>query len=598
MPHATVPPHRALLLLIALLVPLLAACAGSGAPATGTSTAASAAASTASDTTAASASAAPAESAAASTAAPSVAGSTGGKVLRVHVGTYPDVVDPQKSSFANEINILSLNYEGLTKLDKDLKAVPAAAEKWEFNDSGDVITFTLRSGLTYSDGSPLTAENFRYAVERTCDPKTAGEYQSILFEIVGCADWASTPVTDTAAYDAGRANLAQGVEAPDERTLVLRLTNPAPYYTYVAALWVMYPAKQELIEAGGEDWWKDPANQIGNGPFKLVQMAEDQLDRLEANTNYWEGRPKLDGLEFVYIGDSSVALEAYRAGQLDVFTVEPSQIPALKSDPALSKELMIYTAASTAGWGFNLNLEPFNDKKVREAFAYAIDRQTYCDVIRNGDCVPALSWIPEGVAGSIQTDAYSYDPEKARQALAESSYGGPESLPPIKLSYNSDDPATQPRIEWIAGQLRENLGIEAQLDPIDGTTLVNMRKSNETYPQACLFCANWNQDYPDPQNWMSVYWRSNATGATRVGYKSAEFDALVNQADVELDPAKRAELYQQASQVLVDDLPTAFMYHLANVFLVKPELTGYTQTVGDSSYPGQWGSWLTLDLNR
>ncbi|HQY31664.1 MAG TPA: ABC transporter substrate-binding protein, partial [Thermomicrobiales bacterium] len=115
-----------------------------------------------------------------------------GKILRVHQVTDPDVVDPQKSSFTNEIAILALNYEGLTRLDSDGNTVPAAAESWEFNADGTVLTFHLRAGLTYSDGSPLTAERFRYAVERTCDPNTAGEYQSILFEIKGCAEFAGS----------------------------------------------------------------------------------------------------------------------------------------------------------------------------------------------------------------------------------------------------------------------------------------------------------------------------------------------------------------------------------------------------------------------
>ena len=140
---------------------------------------------------------------------------TNDKVLRIHQITYPDVFDPQKSSFTNEIDILALAYEGLTRLDDKLETVPAAAESWEFNDDATQITFHLRDGLKFSDGSPLTAENFRYAVERTCDPNTAGQYQSILFEIKGCAEFAGlnsagegTPVAvDQAAYDQAKANL-------------------------------------------------------------------------------------------------------------------------------------------------------------------------------------------------------------------------------------------------------------------------------------------------------------------------------------------------------------------------------------------------------
>jgi oligopeptide transport system substrate-binding protein len=510
----------------------------------------------------------------------------------------PDVVDPQKSSITNEIAILSLNYEGLTKLNSDLKPAPAAAESWQFNEAGDVITFTLRDNLKYSDGSPLTSENFRYAIERTCDPNTAGQYQFILAEIQGCAEFSSAAITDTAALEAGRRMLnEQGVQTPDEQTLVLNLTNPAPYFPYIAGLWVMYPAKQELIEAGGENWWKDAKNQIGNGPFQLTQYNEGQLATFKANENYWEGRPKLDGIEYVYQGDTAIAQEAYRAGQLDIIQPDPSQITAIREDPQLKEQLLTYGGANTFAMGFNLNKEPFNDKKVREAFAYAFDRDTFCNVIRNGDCVPAYSWIPEGVGGHIDTDAYKFDPAKAKQALAESSYGGPDKLPPIKFSYNADDPSVTPRWEWLANQLREHLGVNVTLDPQEGKAINAARKSNETYPQWYSFATNWFQDYPDPQNWLSTYWNSNSF-AKRIGYKNEQLDALMRQADTTLDPAKREELNKQANQILIDDLPAPFGYSEANVFLVKPEVTGYKTTSADSEIPGQWGSLLTLDVNR
>src|SRR5215210_6861699 len=168
----------------------------------------------------------------------------GGKVLRVMQDTYPDVVDPQKSSYAVEIAVLALPYEGLTRLDTNQETVPAAAESWEYNEDATQITFHLREGLKYSDGSPLTAENFRYAVERTCDPVTAGEYQGILFEIAGCADFAGLALDEegnTREYSPEEYELARsalGVTAVDDRTLQIDLSNQAPYYHTVAALWV------------------------------------------------------------------------------------------------------------------------------------------------------------------------------------------------------------------------------------------------------------------------------------------------------------------------------------------------------------------------
>jgi ABC-type oligopeptide transport system substrate-binding subunit len=530
-----------------------------------------------------------------------------GKVLRIHQTTYPDIADPQKSSFTSEIELLSLNYEGLTKLDENLNTVPAAAESWEFNEDGTVLTFHLRQGLKYSDGSPLTAENYRYAIERTCDPNTAGQYQAILFEIKGCAEFAGsltapevgegTPAAevDPAAYETTKAAL--GAKVIDDNTLELTLTNPAPYYPTIASLWVFYPAKKELIEQGGDDWWKDPTLQIGNGPFQMTDLAEEQQATFVANENYWGGRAKLDGIEIVYQGESAVALEAYRSGDLDIMQVDPQQIPEIQADTELASQMVSYPTASSYGLGFNLTTEPFTDLKVRQAFSMAFDRETYCAVVRNGDCSPTLSWIPTGLPGSIESDKYGFDPEAAKAALAESGYGGPDGLPEIKLFYNSDDAANTARAEWIAGQYRDILGVTITLEPTEGTALTALRKEPSTFPQL-LLTNNWIQDYPDPQNWLSVYFKCDAVFAQRFGYCNPEFDTLVTQADQSFDQAQRLELYQQAGQILVEDIPMAFLYNLSNVVLVKPSVTGYTATAVDAEWPGQFGSLLTVDKSE
>ena len=524
-----------------------------------------------------------------------------GKVLRVHHTTYPDDFDPQKSSFTNEIDILALAYEGLTKLNDAQETVPAAAESWEYNEDATSISFTLREGLQYSDGSPLTADNFRYAVQRTCDPRTAGEYQSILFEIVGCAEFAGLAGDDPANpaeftdEEWQAAADALGVTVVDDLTLQIDLTNPAPYYHTIAYMWVFYPVKQEIVEADPDAWWQDAANHIGNGPFNITEIVEEQLISFEASDTYWEGRPLLDGIEYIYQGESAVALEAYINGDVDIMQVDPSQIPQIQADPALAEEMLSYPTASSYTLSMNLVQEPFNDLKVREAFAYAFDRETYCAVIRNGDCTPSLSWIPEGILGSIETDQFAFDPEAAVQALAESSYGGPEGLPPIQLYYNSDDSANTARAEWVAGQYRDVLGVEVELMPTEGTALVDLRKSPETFPQL-LLPGGWIQDYPDPQNWLSVYYKCDSTFAQRFGYCNEEFDALVSEADVLTDPAERGPLYEQASQILVDDQPGPFIYNLANVVMIKPYVTGFTETPSEAEWPGSLSSLMTLDI--
>ncbi|MGI8643596.1 MAG: peptide ABC transporter substrate-binding protein [Thermomicrobiales bacterium] len=527
----------------------------------------------------------------------------GGKVLRVHQTTYPDVFDPQKSSFTNEIDILALAYEGLTKLDENQETVPAAAESWEFNDDATQITFTLREDLQYSDGSPLTAENFRYAVERTCDPNTAGQYQSILFEIVGCEAFASLGTDDEGEivefsdedYEAARDEL--GVSTPDEQTLVIDLVAPAPYYATIAYMWVFYPVKQEIAEANPEDWWQDAENHIGNGAFKIDSIDEGQLVTFSANENYWDGPPILDGIEYVYQGESAIALEAYQAGDLDIMQLDPSQLPQVQNDPQLSEEYLAYPIAATFNLAFNLTQEPFDDIKVREAFSYAFDRETYCTEIRNGDCTPTLSWVPEGIPGSITTDQFGYDPAAAVEALEASTYGSADALPEIAMYYNSDDTANTARAEFVAGMYRDVLGVDITLEPTEGTALVDLRKNSETFPQM-LLVGGWIQDYPDPQNWLSVYWRCDTTFAERVGYCNEEFDELVRQGDTTIDEEERFPFYEEAGQILIDDVPGPFLYNLNNTVLVKPFVTGYTPSASDAEWPGQFGSLLTLDIDR
>src|SRR5215203_626275 len=527
----------------------------------------------------------------------------GGKVFRAHQITYPDVVDPQKSSFTSENVILDLVYEGLTRLDTNQETVPAAAESWEYNEDATQITFHLREGLKYSDGSPLTAENFRYAVERTCDPVTAGEYQSILFEIVGCADFASLALDEEGnvreftdeEHEAARAEL--GVRALNERTLQIDLANPAPYFHTVASLWVTFPVKKEIIDADPDNWWKTAENHIGNGPFTVTGIDEEQRWTFAASEQYWQGRPKLDGIQYVYIEDNSVALEAYRAGDLDMVYLAPPQIPEVKSDPVLSEQYVTYPTASSWQMEMNLNLEPFNDLKVREAFAYATDRETLCTEVRSGDCTPSLSWIPQGIPGAIETDKFAFDPEKAKQALAESSYGGPENLPPIEVYYNGERPGATERAEWMAGEIRDILGIGLVLKPTDGTTLNSLTKDNATHPALTIF-GGWIQDYPDPQNWLSVFWTCDSGFAQNRGYCNEEFDRLTELGDTTVDPEERMSYYQQAGEILVNDQPGPFIFHIAAVFVVSPKVTGYTATAAEPEWPGQFSSLMTLDKTK
>ena len=189
-------------------------------------------------------------------------------------------------------------------------------------------------------------------------------------------------------------------------------------------------------------------------------------------------------------------------------------------------------------------------------------------------------------------NGWGFDPEAAKQAIADSSYGSVENLPPITLTF-SDTPRNRTRNEWLAAKFAEVLGVEAKLDPVESTTYTALTKDINTAPQ--MFILGWCADYPDPQNWLSVYWKTGAFG-DRIGYANPDLDALLNSADTELDPAKRAELYAQGQQLLTDGAPVAFMWNNVNAYMVKPWVTGLVKTPQDSGWPGDIAPW-TVDID-
>ena len=188
---------------------------------------------------------------------------------------------------------------------------------------------------------------------------------------------------------------------------------------------------------------------------------------------------------------------------------------------------------------------------------------------------------------------WGYDPEAAKKALAESSYGSADKLPPITLTF-SDTPRNRKRNEWLAAKWNEVLGVELKLNPVESTTYTALTKDIKTAPQT--FILGWCADYPDPQNWLSVYWKTGAFGE-RIGYSNADFDKLVDQADVELDPAKRAQLYADAQKLLTDGAPVAFAWNNVNNYLVKPWVKGIVTTPQDSDFPGSTGGVTQIDID-
>ena len=560
---------------------------------------------------------APAQPAATTEAAPV---ETGPQTLRINLGTYPDVIDPQKSSFVNEIATLKQVYMGLSTFNEKLETVPGSAESWKFNDDATQLTFTLKKDLKYSDGTTLNAKRFEYAFQRNIDPTTAGEYASITDEILNAPEWRAA---DTAAADYNRdewiaklgvkASHADGSDCADYEdaacdTFTLTFSKPAPYFATIAGIWVGYPAKQENIEEGGDLWWNSSKYQVGNGPFIMDVVEPFVRQHFVPNPNFAGAGVPTINMEYRYITDSAVAFEAYKNGELDITASAAEDLATIEADPNLNAQHMQYAGACTTLIKFGLAGtytdpngnsydSPFKDKKVREAFALAFDAEGWTKDVDGGLSLATWTWIPPGFPGYNAESPLKFDPEAAKAALAASTFGGPDALNALGLKLTfGDSPRNRQRSEWLVAKYKEILGVDIALDPIDATTFTAITKDPKTFP--LLARQGWCADYPDPQNWLSVYWRSDTTFAQRQGYVNTQFDDLTRQADIELDPAKRADLYKQAQDLLLADIPSAFGYNSLNHYLVQPWVKGILTTPQDSDWPGGFAPWaITIDAH-
>jgi len=524
------------------------------------------------------------------------------KTLRINLGSYPDMLDPQKSSFVNEIAHLKLVYEGLTRQNEKLETVGGAAESWEYNPDATQLTFKLRQDLKYSDGSLLNAKRFEYSILRNIDPSTAGEYAAITDEIVGAPEWRGADLTKATPDELAALKANVGIKALDANgkectgydqadclTLQLNFSKPAPYFHVVMSLWVTFPAKQELIEAGGENWWTDNANQVGNGPLVWSELEANTRSLFTPNANYWRGQSKIN-VEFRYIVDSAVAFEAYKNNEFDIVPLAAEDLATVQTDPTLSQEANIYPGSCTYAFMLHQQKPPFNDKAVREAFSYAIDREGWVKDVLKGLGAATQTWIPMGYPGYDATETrYPYDPAKAKETLTAAGYTVENGKlvkdgKPIDITFTfSDSPRNRTRYEWLAAKMKEDLGLEIPLNPVEPTTYTGLTKDINTAPQT--FLLGWCADYPDPQNWLSVYWKTGGFGQ-RIGFSDPAFDELVNKADTEIDPTVRMQEYDQAQKLLVSDAPVVWFWNNVNSYLIKANVKGIQKTPQDSGFPG------------
>lgn len=523
------------------------------------------------------------------------------KVLRIAIGTRPDVLEPQKAATTGEIAVLQMAYEGLTRVDEKGRVLPGAADKWEFGSDGKTLTFHLRDRLKRADGTPLTANDFEFAFKRALDPRIGGANPSFLDDVRGAtAAYSLDPKSKPEDIQKALDNV--GIRASDDTTLVVSFNQPTGFWLTIASTWISYPSDRSKIEQDPDAWWLKPENHNGNGPFKISEIQE-QVIKFVPNPNYWGGKPKLDRVEFYWVSDSAEALQRYRDGTLDIVRVTSDDLAPVQADPTLSQDLARSPAAWVTYLGFNVKKPPFSDKYVRLAFSRALDREAIAREVLKGLGKPYLSWIPPGVPGYDETATVpSFDANVAVQTLIDGGYGTADKkkvdcnkLGTVKLSY-SNTPRNQALFQSIAGSLTRVFACPVLLDPVEPGTYAIMARDPKTAPQ--IFLLTWLQEYPHPQNWLFLH-TCVGVYAARIGYCNKEFDAAFAAANQELDWDKMLEKYKAAQKILVGDVATAFLWNTENAFLIKPYVLGAREhySTSDSAWPGQFGTVLTYDID-
>lgn len=498
------------------------------------------------------------------------------RILRMNMplnrGDIGAAADPGCSGAYHSYFINSLMFGALIALDKDLEPTPDIAASWQPNADGTVWRFVLRPDVQWSDGAPVTAHDFEWAVKRNLAPDLycGGQYWQLV-DLKGARAFYTGEEEDAATV---------GIRALDDVTLEVTLENPSAYFLNLASLPSFMALPYRTIEQAGDQEWTRPQNVVGNGPFRLLEWTPEQQMVFEPNPTYHGGAPGVDTLVVNMIRQESTALAAYEAGELDMVEVPPSELARIRSNPRLGPQLQSNPELSTMHLRLSVQLKPFDDVRVRHAFALAIDRETLAGKVLQGIGQPAYQFLPPNLLGHDDGIGreLAFDPDKAQALLAEAGYPGGKEMPLIYWQYDQNE-TYQTMFEALQAMLLENLGVRTELAPTEAGARLAWRTQRPLRPH--FYRQLWGADYPDPHNFMTVLYTTPPpqadlwTTAPELIYSNPAFDALVQQAGREMDPVRRAELYRQCEQILVLDDPAIIpLYYPVRHRLISPSVQG------------------------
>lgn len=476
-------------------------------------------------------------------------------------------LDPAKASNLQDFTVIGILYGGLVRLDEKLLVVPSLAEEWSISDDSMTYTFTLRDGIVFSDGSPITADDVVWTFNHALDPKTGGWTGPYYFTLIDGADEVA----------AGEATEVSGVKKVDDKTVTITIKQPSAYF-----LSSLSAGPSKILKKGAAT----DDGKISSGPFIVEAWNHGQGLNLVPNPKFFEPVTEVTELNFVFNQDSETGYQLYRTGEVDILgsaqdPLPSSRVPEVQDSP----DFRSTPAFNTRYVAFNNVLEPFKDVKVRQALAHAIDRETLANAVLGGTVSPTDRILPAGFpASDLPVEGLDFDPAAAKDLLSQAGVD-PASFS-FTLTYGVEGD-NERVVTVLQSMWQENLGISVKLDPLELGTY--SQRLNDMYldPEKGMdaYYSIWGADYPDPQNFLSLQLQTDV-GNNNSHYSNAEFDSLTKEADTTVDDfAKRAELYNKAEQIAVTEVGWLPLFNAKVNVLVRDCIKGIEVTGMDYQFP-------------
>ena len=480
-------------------------------------------------------------------------------MFRRVLGDSPSTLDPAFVTDSYSSAVIHHLFEGLVQFDVHLKPIPALAEFWEASPDGCIWTFTLRRGVTFHHGREVTAHDVVYSFTRLLDPQKPLPVTEFFRRIQGAKEFMQ-----------GKTHHVEGLKAVDRYTFQMVLEEPLASLWAVLGLHNTTVVPREEVEKPGGHFGHAP---VGTGPFKFVRWEPNQEIVLEANDQYYEGRPFLDTIVFKIRVGSKVeeTFAEFLQGNLEETIIPSGKTEEVRTDLKYRQYQRVRKPTlSLLYLGFNTQVKPFDDRRVRQAFNYAVNKEVIVQEITHMDSLPATGVLPPGMPGhDPDLQGYDYQPEKAKRLLAEAGYPDGIGFPVVQLWSNHTAASTKAELAAYQRYLAE-LGVQVEIRfAPDWPTFKEMLKQG----QLPMFRLLWSADIPDPDNMLSPLLHSTSP-TNRTFYRNPLVDQLLEQARQKLPYAQRIALYREVERIIMDDAPWIAQHYEALDRLYQPYVQG------------------------